>query len=80
MEVTASEFQRNFGQFKELAQREAVTVTSNGRPSVVLISVAEFAILEKLRQEHASDVGDEFQRLAQERAATHKDVLDGLSK
>ncbi len=45
--VTASEFQKNFGNFKEIAQREPVTVTSNGRESVELISASEYAAYQK---------------------------------
>jgi len=45
--VSASEFQRNFGHFQEIAQREPVMVTSNGRESVVLLSAAEYAALQK---------------------------------
>jgi prevent-host-death family protein len=51
MKVTASEFQRNFGHFKELAQREPVTITSNGRESVVLISAHDHAEYLTLKQE-----------------------------
>lgn len=40
--VTAAEFQKNFGRYRELAQREAVAVTSHGRESVVLISAGEY--------------------------------------
>ena len=40
--VSAAEFQKNFGRYKELAQREAVAVTSHGRESVVLISANEY--------------------------------------
>jgi len=36
--VTSSEFQKNFGHFKEIAQREPIMVTSNGRESAVLLS------------------------------------------
>jgi prevent-host-death family protein len=40
--ITAAEFQKNFGRYRDLAQREAVSVTSHGRESVVLISAAEY--------------------------------------
>ena len=45
--VTASEFQKNFGAFKEVAQREPVVITSNGRESVVLISAADYMAYQK---------------------------------
>ena len=40
--VPAAEFQRRFGLYREVAQREPVAVTSHGRESVVLISAAEY--------------------------------------
>lgn len=40
--VSAAEFQKNFGQYRERAQSEAVTVTSYGRDSVVLVSAKEY--------------------------------------
>ena len=40
--VTAAEFQKHFGRYRDLAQREAVAVTSHGRESVVLISADEY--------------------------------------
>lgn len=80
MKVTASEFQKNFGHFKEVAQREPVTVTSNGRISVVLISATEYGLLTTLRREQGAVVSEGFKGIAAERAEIHKDVLDGLSR
>ena len=54
--VTSSEFQKNFGQFKELAQREPVAVTSNGRESVVLISAADYAAFLRLKYAYGAQV------------------------
>ena len=83
MIVSASEFQKNFGRFKEHAHREAVTVTSNGRESVVLISAAEYAALIQLKREkfaYGGDVSDAFKREVAEHFDAHKDVHDGLSR
>ena len=41
--VSAAEFQKHFGKYRDLAQREPVAVTSYGRESVVLISVEDYA-------------------------------------
>jgi prevent-host-death family protein len=46
--ASAAEVARNFGRFKELAQRGAVAVTSHGRESVVLVSADEYARLKAL--------------------------------
>jgi len=46
--ASAAEVARNFGRFKELAQRGAIAVTSHGRESVVLVSADEYARLRAL--------------------------------
>jgi prevent-host-death family protein len=46
--ASAAEVARNFGRYKELAQRGAVAVTSHGRNSVVLLSADEYARLKAL--------------------------------
>jgi prevent-host-death family protein len=40
--VTAKEFQRHPGRYKRLAQSRPLTITDNGEPSLVLMSVAEY--------------------------------------
>lgn len=40
--VTATEFQRNFGQYEDRALVEPVSITSHGREKVVLISKETF--------------------------------------
>jgi PHD/YefM family antitoxin component YafN of YafNO toxin-antitoxin module len=47
--VTATEFAKNFGRYREMAQREPVAITSHGRTSGYFISPHEFAELERLR-------------------------------
>lgn len=47
--VSASEFARNFGRYKEIAQREPVEITSHERPSGYLISTAEFDEYQRLK-------------------------------
>ncbi len=46
--ASAAEVARNFGRYKELAQRGAIAVTSHGRDSVVLLSADEYARLKAL--------------------------------
>ena len=41
--ISAAEFQKHFGKYRDLAQREPVSVTSYGRESVVLISAEDYA-------------------------------------
>ena len=81
--VTASEFQKNFGVFKEMAQREPVKVTSNGRESVVLISADEYARYlkrEKSRYAYGGEVTEEFEHDLTARMEKHKKILEGLAK
>lgn len=51
--ASAAEVARNFGRFKELAQRSPVEVTSHGRNSVVLVSADEYARLKALDDRQA---------------------------
>lgn len=78
--VSASEFQKNFGYFKEVAQREPVMVTSNGRESVVLLSVAEYAELKKLRYAYSGEVTEEFKHDLDQFMDQHDTVLEGLAQ
>lgn len=47
-QASAADVARNFGRYKELAQRAPVHITSHGRDSLVLISAAEYARLKAL--------------------------------
>lgn len=49
MKVTSTEFQQNIGRYQDLAQREPVAVTKNGRPHTVLMSAALFEMVMKGR-------------------------------
>ena len=44
MKVTSTEFQRNVGHDQDVAQREPVAVTRDGRPHTVLVSAALFEL------------------------------------
>jgi len=48
-EVTASEFARNFGLYREIAQRETVAVTSHGRTTGYFVSAVEYDDLQRLK-------------------------------
>ncbi len=47
--VTATEFAKSFGRYKEEAQREPVAITSYGRISGYFVSAREYAELQRLR-------------------------------
>lgn len=83
--VPASEFQKNFGAYKEIAQREPVVVTSNGRESVVVISAEVYAgwaalNAEKAPNPYADLVSDDFRKNVASRIKKHRGVLEGLAK
>jgi prevent-host-death family protein len=46
-EVSSGEFQRAFGRYRELALQTPVSITSHGRESLVLLSVAEYRRLKQ---------------------------------
>jgi prevent-host-death family protein len=46
--VTSAEAQKNFGRYREQALAGPVMVTQYGKPSVVIISAAEYARLKEL--------------------------------
>lgn len=78
--VTASEFQKNFGAFKEVAQREPVAITSNGRESVVLISAADYMAYQKLKNESQNEVTEGFKKKTADFMDKHDAVFKGLAK
>ena len=78
--VSTSEFQKNFGHFAEIAQREPVMVTSNGHESVVLLSAAEYAELKKLRYAYSGKITDEFKQDVNSFMNEHDAVLEGLAQ
>ena len=49
-EVPATEFTRNFGQYREIAQREPVAVTSHGRATGYFVSAVELQEMQRLRR------------------------------
>lgn len=46
--VSSAELQKNFGLYKETAQREPVSITSYGRESLVMLSAEEYRRLKSL--------------------------------
>lgn len=48
--VTSGEFQREFGRYRALAQREPVIITNHGRDDVVLLGAEDYARLRRYEQ------------------------------
>lgn len=68
--TTATSFAKNFGRYKEEAQREPVAITSHGRISGYFVSAHEYAELQRLRglerrvyrlSELPADIADEIE-------------------
>ena len=51
IKVSAAEFQRNIGRYQDLALRQPVAVTRNGRNGTVLISNEEYERLKRRDRE-----------------------------
>ncbi|MFV3127748.1 type II toxin-antitoxin system prevent-host-death family antitoxin [Niveispirillum sp. KHB5.9] len=51
--VTATEFAKNFGRYKEAAQREPVAITSHGRTSGYFMSAPAFEEYQQLKAKAA---------------------------
>lgn len=47
LKVSAAEFQRNIGRYQDMALRQPVAVTRNGRESTVLLSTEEYMRLKR---------------------------------
>ena len=47
--VTASEFARNFGRYRDAAQREPVAVANHDRVTSVLVSAADYDEYQRLK-------------------------------
>lgn len=48
--ITASEFAKNFGKYKEEAQREPIAITSYGRLSGYFLSAHEYKEYERVKK------------------------------
>jgi prevent-host-death family protein len=83
-EVPATEFTRNFGQYREIAQREPVAVTSHGRATGYFVSAVEFEEMQRIKAyaRRSRAVVDmtkqEIQQMTASRMAPEHDHLNAL--
>ncbi len=61
-QATSAEFQREFGRFRAIAQREPVIVTNHGREDLVILSADEYRRLKQSDRQAvlAADMPDEI--------------------
>lgn len=84
IEVASTEFAKNFGLYKEIAQREPVAITSHGRTSGYFVSEHEYGEYTRLkalsrRAYHISELPEAtMQAMATARMKPEHDKLDGL--
>jgi prevent-host-death family protein len=72
-EMTALDAKNRFGRLIELAQRAPVTVTRNGRPSVVVMSADAY---ERRRKAAADRLAEAMDRMAAEAKANGLDEAE----
>ena len=75
--VTALEAKTRFGEVLEAAQRQPVSITRNGRPSVVMISAESYARRQRMARERLRQA---LHRAGEHAAAQglNENVLDEL--
>lgn len=82
--VSATEFAKKFGYYREEAQREPVAITSHGRTSGYFLSAHEFDEYQRLKARarrvyHVSELpGDIAEAIAQSRMSSEHDHLNSL--
>jgi prevent-host-death family protein len=83
-EVPATEFARNFGQYREIVQREPLAVTSHGRPTAYFISAGDYEELQRIkaqaqRSRAVADLSEvEIVQMTATRMAVEHDHLNAL--
>ena len=75
--ISAIEAKNRFGQLLEAARREPVTVTKQGRPAAVMLSIEDF---ERMRGAARASLLESMRRMQQEAAAAGltEEMLDEL--
>ena len=75
--ITALEAKNRFGEVLETAQRQPVSITRNGRPSVVMISAESYQRRQRVARER---LRQSLQRAGEHAASRgmNEDVLDQL--
>ncbi len=79
--LNASDAKREFGEVLIKAQRGPVRINRNGKPIAVVISAAEYAQLETLKEEHLKKaIEDGIADLQAGKITDGKTVMDKLRK
>lgn len=77
--VPASEFTRNFGRYRMIAQREPVAVSSHGEVTGYFISPVEYEALQRFRTQRRSfATAEQVEAVASARMDPRHDHLNAL--
>ncbi len=76
--VTALEAKNRFGELLDKAQREPVTVTKQGRPSVVVMSTIDYAKYDRFLRNELRQMLKESQKEAARNGMTEEILADLL--
>jgi prevent-host-death family protein len=83
-EVPATEFARNFGQYREIVQREPIAVTSHGRATGYFVSAIEYEEIQRIKASSRRSLAvadmteDEIDRMTSGRMSPEHDHLNAL--
>ena len=75
--VTAADAKNRFGQLLDIAQREPVTVTKQGRPAAVMLSVEDYQRIRGAARDRLLDTVRELQAAASAAGLT-EEALEGI--
>jgi prevent-host-death family protein len=77
--IPASDAKNRFGQLVEAAQREPVEVTRQGRPSIVILSAADYARRRRRGWKNLLKVAEETGQYAKARGLTEDKLAELLA-
>ncbi|EEE6744494.1 type II toxin-antitoxin system Phd/YefM family antitoxin [Salmonella enterica subsp. enterica serovar Westhampton] len=78
---TANQAKTQFGEMMSRAQREPVSITRNGKPSIVVLSAEDYAVFEALKmQELRRILGQSDQDIATGNVVDGGEFFDALEK
>lgn len=73
--ITAAEFQKQFGRYRDAALTEPVSITHHGRDSIVMLSADEYKRLKALDFK----INNEKEKIIDEGIAAHLPTLQKLA-
>ncbi|EEH9715112.1 type II toxin-antitoxin system Phd/YefM family antitoxin [Salmonella enterica subsp. enterica] len=78
---TANQAKTQFGEMMSRAQREPVSITRNGKPSIVVLSAEDYAVFEELKMQDLRRIlGQSDQDIATGNVVDGAQFFDALEK